>query len=84
MRNIKADPRVRVRVRGRRHTGTAHLMPDDAPVARLRSLPRLDSAAVRAIGAEPLTVRVDLDGRGRTCVESVAARRSPCDRCPGG
>ncbi|MGQ5225710.1 nitroreductase/quinone reductase family protein [Streptomyces sp. MN3] len=62
VRNIKADPRVRVRVRGRWHTGTAHLMPDDDPVARLRSLPRLNSAAVRAIGAELLTVRVDLDG----------------------
>ncbi|MEV5181538.1 nitroreductase/quinone reductase family protein [Streptomyces werraensis] len=62
VRNIKADPRVRVRIRGRWHTGTAHLMPDDDPVARLRSLPRLNSAAVRAIGAELLTVRVDLDG----------------------
>lgn len=62
VRNIKADPRVRVRIRGRWHTGTAHLMPEDDPVARLRTLPRLNSAAVRAVGAELLTVRVDLDG----------------------
>jgi deazaflavin-dependent oxidoreductase (nitroreductase family) len=62
IRNIKADPRVRVRIRGRWHTGTAHLLPSDDPVARLRSLPRMNSAAVRVIGAELLTVRVDLDG----------------------
>lgn len=62
IRNIQADPRVRVRVRGRWCTGTAHLLPDDDPVARLRTLPRFNSAAVRAFGAGLLTVRVDLDG----------------------
>ncbi|CCK29401.1 hypothetical protein BN159_5022 [Streptomyces davaonensis JCM 4913] len=61
VRNIVADPKVRVRIHGRWHTGTAHLMPDDDPVARLRTLPRFNSAAVRAIGAQLLTVRVDLD-----------------------
>lgn len=61
VRNIQADPRVRVRVRGRRHTGTARLLPDDDPLARLRTLPRFDSAAVRAFGAGLLTVRVDLE-----------------------
>ncbi|MBT3154739.1 nitroreductase family deazaflavin-dependent oxidoreductase [Streptomyces sp. CHD11] len=62
IRNIKADPRVRVRIRGRWHTGTAHLLPDDDPAARLRLLPRLNSAAVRAFGSQLLTVRVELDG----------------------
>ena len=62
VRNIKADPRVRVRLHGHWHTGTAHLMPDDDPGARLRSLPRMNSLAVRAVGAALLTVRVDLDG----------------------
>jgi deazaflavin-dependent oxidoreductase (nitroreductase family) len=62
VRNIKADPRVRVRIRGRWHTGTAHLLPDDDPVARLRSLPRLNSAGVRVLGTGLLTVRVDLTG----------------------
>ncbi|MGV4890845.1 nitroreductase/quinone reductase family protein [Streptomyces viridosporus] len=61
VRNIQADPRVRVRLRGRWHTGTAHLLPDDDPVARLRALPRFNSAAVRTLGAGLLTVRVDLD-----------------------
>ncbi|MGI5435989.1 nitroreductase family deazaflavin-dependent oxidoreductase [Streptomyces shenzhenensis] len=62
VRNIQADPRVRVRIRGRWHSGTAHLLPDDDAVARLRSLPRLNSAAVRALGTDLLTVRVDLTG----------------------
>ncbi|MFI0512619.1 nitroreductase/quinone reductase family protein [Streptomyces sp. WSLK1-5] len=61
IRNIKAEPRVRVRIRGRWHSGTAHLMPDDDTAARLRSLPVLNSMSVRAIGAGQLTVRVDLD-----------------------
>ncbi|MET9380166.1 nitroreductase/quinone reductase family protein [Streptomyces sp. NPDC002928] len=62
VRNIKANPRVRVRIRGRWHEGTAHLLPDDDPVARLRSLPRMNSAAVRVLGTGLLTVRVDLRG----------------------
>ncbi|MFE2380623.1 nitroreductase/quinone reductase family protein [Streptomyces misionensis] len=60
VRNIQADPRVRVRVGGRCHRGVAHLLPDDDPRARLRSLPRFNSAAVRAFGTDLLTVRVDL------------------------
>jgi deazaflavin-dependent oxidoreductase (nitroreductase family) len=61
VRNIKANPAVRVRVRGHWHTGIAHLLPDDDPIQRLRSLPRLNSAAVRAMGTDLLTIRVDLD-----------------------
>lgn len=61
VRNIRANPRVRVRIRGRWHTGTAHPLPDDDPVARLRALPRMNSATVRTVGAGLLTVRVDLD-----------------------
>ncbi|MFD5627835.1 MULTISPECIES: nitroreductase/quinone reductase family protein [unclassified Streptomyces] len=60
VRNIKADPRVRVRVKGHWHEGTAHLLPQDDARARLRSLPRLNSTAVRAVGTNLLTVRVDL------------------------
>ncbi|OIJ92806.1 nitroreductase family deazaflavin-dependent oxidoreductase [Streptomyces colonosanans] len=62
IRNIRADPRVRIRIQGRWHTGTAHPLPDDDPRARLRTLPRMNSMAVRAFGADLLTVRVDLDG----------------------
>lgn len=62
VRNILADPTVRVRIRGTWHTGTAHLMPDDDPRARLKSLPSGNSAMVRLMGTDLLTVRVDLDG----------------------
>ncbi|MBB3753347.1 deazaflavin-dependent oxidoreductase (nitroreductase family) [Mycolicibacterium sp. BK634] len=61
VRNIEADPRVRVRVRGRWHSGTATLLPDDDARARLAVLPRMNSAAVRAMGDNLLTIRVDLD-----------------------
>ncbi|MEV0206967.1 nitroreductase/quinone reductase family protein [Streptomyces sp. NPDC050788] len=60
VRNIKADPRVRIRLHGHWHTGTAHLLPDDDPLTRLRTLPRMNSMAVRTVGAGLLTVRVDL------------------------
>nr|WP_155727367.1 nitroreductase family deazaflavin-dependent oxidoreductase [Mycobacterium avium] len=61
VRNIKANPAVRVRVGGRWRTGTARLLPDDDPVQRLGNLPRLNSAMVRLMGSDLLTIRVDLD-----------------------
>ena len=61
VRNIQADPQVRVRVRGRWHSGTAVLLPDDDARARLAALPRMNSAAVRAMGDNLLTIRVDLE-----------------------
>lgn len=60
VRNIKADPSVRVRLKGRWHRGTAHLVPGDDARARLRSLPQFNSMGVRAFGTNLLTVRVDL------------------------
>ncbi|MFJ6012382.1 nitroreductase/quinone reductase family protein [Streptomyces sp. NPDC092952] len=60
VRNIQADPRVRVRIGGRWHRGTAHPLPEDDARARLRTLPRYNSAVVRAVGTQLLTVRVDL------------------------
>ncbi|MEW2569301.1 nitroreductase/quinone reductase family protein [Streptomyces sp. NPDC047070] len=63
VRNIQADPRVRVRVGGRWHHGTAQLLPSDDPRARLRTLPRMNSTAVRLFGSDLLTVRVDLTDR---------------------
>jgi deazaflavin-dependent oxidoreductase (nitroreductase family) len=61
VRNIEADPRVRVRIRGRWRTGTAQLLDGDDPRARLRSISRLNATGVRAFGTELLVVRVDLD-----------------------
>lgn len=61
VRNIRADGRVRVRLRGEWYSGTAYLLPDDDAVRRLASLPRGNSAAVRMMGTDLLTIRVDLD-----------------------
>jgi deazaflavin-dependent oxidoreductase (nitroreductase family) len=61
IRNIEADPRVRVRLRGKWLSGTAHLVPDDDAAARLQELPQFNSFGVRTFGTNLLTVRVDLD-----------------------
>ena len=61
VRNIEADARVRIRVRGRWRSGTAHVLDDEQPRARLRSLSHLNAASIRAFGSELLVVRVDLD-----------------------
>ncbi|MGI5221103.1 nitroreductase/quinone reductase family protein [Nocardia sp. CA-290969] len=61
IRNIRADNRVRVRLHGEWHSGTAHPVPEDDAVRRLASLPRGNSAVVRLMGTDLLSVRVDLD-----------------------
>ncbi|GAS95877.1 hypothetical protein RMCC_2843 [Mycolicibacterium canariasense] len=61
VKNIKANPAVRVRLNGRWRTGTAHLLPDDDATARLAQLPALNSAVVRVMGSDLLTIRIDLD-----------------------
>ena len=61
VRNIRANPAVRLRIRDQWRTGTAHLLPEDDARARLQQLPTANSAVVRAVGTELLTVRVDLD-----------------------
>jgi deazaflavin-dependent oxidoreductase (nitroreductase family) len=61
VRNIAADPRVRVFVNRRWRGGTAHLLPGDDPVERQRSLPALNARVVRLMGTDLMTVRVDLD-----------------------
>ncbi|MEU4597134.1 nitroreductase/quinone reductase family protein [Nocardia sp. NPDC023988] len=66
VRNIDADPRVRLQLRSRWHTGTARPLPDDDARARLRQLPRVNSAMVRLLGTNLLTIRIDLDPTGET------------------
>ncbi|NIH85014.1 nitroreductase/quinone reductase family protein [Amycolatopsis granulosa] len=61
VRNIEANPKVRVRLGRTWRAGTAHLLPDDDPDERLRKLPSFNSWVVRRLGIAPLTVRVDLD-----------------------
>lgn len=60
VRNIAVDPRVRVLIDGDWHAGTAHLLPDDDPRARLRQLPFFNSLMVRLQGTDLLTIRIDL------------------------
>ena len=59
VKNIQADPNVRVRLKGRWHKGVAHLVPDDDPLQRLKSLPQINSMGVRTFGSNLLTIRVD-------------------------
>ncbi|OBI71957.1 nitroreductase/quinone reductase family protein [Mycobacterium sp. E740] len=61
VKNIKANPAVRVRLKGKWHKGTAHLVPDDDPQERLRSLPQFNSFGVRTFGTNLLSIRVDLE-----------------------
>ena len=60
VRNIRADPRVRVRIGRRWRTGTAEVLADDDWRARQRRMPRLNAALVRAVGTEHVTVRIEL------------------------
>jgi deazaflavin-dependent oxidoreductase (nitroreductase family) len=62
VRNIEADPRVRVLVGDEWRSGTAAILPHDDPRERQRILgQRLNAAFVRLVGTELLTIRIDLD-----------------------
>jgi deazaflavin-dependent oxidoreductase (nitroreductase family) len=62
VKNIEADPRVRVKVGRRWMSGTAHILEDDDPAERMRLLRRgLNDRIVRLVGTEHLVIRVDLD-----------------------
>ncbi len=62
VRNIQANPRVRVRYNGRWRAGTAHLMPEDDPIKRLDlAYDKRTAGEVRLFGSSLLTVRIDLD-----------------------
>jgi deazaflavin-dependent oxidoreductase (nitroreductase family) len=64
VKNIEANPRVRVKVGRRWYSGTARLVPDDDPRERMRTLGRpLNDALVRMLATEQLTIRIDLDPR---------------------
>jgi deazaflavin-dependent oxidoreductase (nitroreductase family) len=62
VKNILADPRVRVQVGRRWRSGVAHVLPDDDPRERQPQMGGgLNAATVRLMGTDLLTVRVDLD-----------------------
>jgi deazaflavin-dependent oxidoreductase (nitroreductase family) len=75
VRNIEANPRVRVRVGRRWRTGTARVLRDADWRALQRRMPnKLNAAMVRLVGTEHLAVRVDLD--------SASAAPPPADSAP--
>jgi len=60
--NIRANPRVRIKLRDGWRDGTAQVLDDDDPQARLRRMGlRLNALVVRLMGTDLLTVRIDLD-----------------------
>jgi deazaflavin-dependent oxidoreductase (nitroreductase family) len=67
VRNIEANPRVRVRVGRRWYDGTARLVPEDDPQERLRyinsghPITRLSTATVRLLQTDLMTIRIDLN-----------------------
>lgn len=62
VRNIEANPRVRVKVGRRWRSGTAQVLPDDDPYERMKMLKRpMNDLTVRLVGTEHLVIRVDLD-----------------------
>jgi deazaflavin-dependent oxidoreductase (nitroreductase family) len=62
VKNIQADPRVRVLVRGRWRDGVASILEGDDALARQKTLGRpFNSALVRIVGTDLMTVRIDLE-----------------------
>jgi deazaflavin-dependent oxidoreductase (nitroreductase family) len=62
VKNMIANPAVRLKIGRHWRTGRAEIVPDDDPDARLRAIGRpVNAAMVRAMGTNLLTVRVDLD-----------------------
>jgi deazaflavin-dependent oxidoreductase (nitroreductase family) len=62
VRNVEADPNVRVRAGRRWRAGRARIVADDDPRERQRQMPnKLNSAMVRVMHSDMLTVRIDLD-----------------------
>ena len=62
VRNIQANPQVRVKVGGRWRSGTAVPLPEDNARERQRLIGRrFNAAVVRLMGTDLLTVRVDLE-----------------------
>jgi deazaflavin-dependent oxidoreductase (nitroreductase family) len=67
VRNLEANPRIRVRLGRRWHTGTAQLVPGDDVQARARTFAErplgraIAAATFRALETAPCTLRIDLD-----------------------
>jgi hypothetical protein len=63
VKNIQRNPRVRVKIGRRWHTGIARILPEEDPRGRLRELHRpVNDSLLKAVGTEMLVIRVDLEG----------------------
>jgi deazaflavin-dependent oxidoreductase (nitroreductase family) len=81
VRNIQANPRVRVKIGRRWRHGTAQVLEDDDWRERQRRIPnRFNSAVVRAVGTEHVTVRVDLDQASASGAPRPAGPAPPSPR----
>ena len=60
VKNIQANPEVRIRVKNVWRSGRAVLRPDDDPRRRLRTISRNASVVVRAVGDDLLSIQVVL------------------------
>lgn len=70
VRNLEADPHVRVKIGRRWRTGTATVLPDDDPRTRLGKIAHpVNGFMVRTMGTDLLTIRVDLDPDGPAASE---------------
>ena len=58
VRNIAADPRVRFRLRGRWHAGTARAQPLDPAI--VKRFNRYGRSGPKVVGWDPLLVRIEL------------------------
>jgi deazaflavin-dependent oxidoreductase (nitroreductase family) len=81
VRNLEADPNVRVKSGGRWYAGRAHILDDDDPLVRARWMAdtpgpwhKADSFAARLLGTQPLTIRIYLEPTGTG---------QPAKPCPG-
>ncbi len=61
VRNMEADPRVRLRIGRRWRTGVATLLEGEDPRAHQHHMSKVNAAAVRAMGTDLLAIRIDLD-----------------------
>jgi deazaflavin-dependent oxidoreductase (nitroreductase family) len=61
VRNIAVNPRVRVKVRGRWHDGTAEILESVDAQERLAHQSAWNRMAVRSLGTDLLTLRIELD-----------------------
>jgi deazaflavin-dependent oxidoreductase (nitroreductase family) len=62
VRNITANPHVRVKIGRRWRSGVAEILDDDDPRARLKAIGRpINGAVVRTMGTDLLTIRIALN-----------------------